>query len=1161
MTNNRLPFIGSGRLQEAGALSTRKQDFNAHWQGNGFRHDATNIDMNPIIPLVGGTTVQETLERFHGLIISAGTGILSIGSVDGYIQGDYNVGNPTTPTLYDTFNAAFADTRLQNGGLILVLAGTYHLRTSVTVPAGITIMGELSGTTIIGEIQESPMFIVQKPNTSIDLVTDLPFDTGSNIDMVKFMNLTLIDNLEGSILFGEPSMTTVPMIQAQISSNLVCENVSFVGKVHSGSIPRTKTQAAIGYTGSGTIGTVLNIRNCYMDGLKIGISFTPSNNASDFLTVEHCKARIYGTEDVASQSAALNSFIVMSHCNAAINNNYFVGAGTYVNTFIDIVSGSGTATKLVVTGNYGKPNTLASGKIINDAAGTVFTSVVTGNAWGTTVDSPWYVVVGGGTGSLSLGDFNGVGAIDTILSIANTIPSFEATILVNPGTYTVTGSGSGNFINLKFIGNKHGKTYPIINLNLTSATSDTLGNRPLALGNYLQSLQFTSTSNKHSIRPGFNPTSASAQSAAHTLEVVDCLFTNVSLYALDLGSSSWTDTGGRVATTNIKVRDCFFLQDGTFSNTVSMALPSANEVAVENCYFTGNGFAFTIGPNGFTPGNASTISNVSIVNTICNLTGYTISGINNSLAKSYVYVNNFGYLKIDKCQFYADTQYASVSPISAGLTSTNSFSKFIHLLSTNINIDDSVFVGPDQTFTVASVAYAMPSLYCEPLNSARIRNSRFWVGSLPLQFSGSTILGDGDFRENIIVENCSFKSQSQTLLDFDLDAPSEDPMVQVIVRGCNFDGGVVNNRIFHVNTSLTSSGIVQIFAGDCYVSFTDNLIDGNLSSLSSVTNYAGLIIDNFENPAPGDQANLAVISGNTIYVSNSFTSANAAAGASCVLCRSNVISITDNLLSMFNQASISASFIGTLVMDNPGTASGTYSDAIVSGNIFTRRGFAGTDSDLARGYIQIASTSSSNRGFIVDNSFDSTTFNGSSTALIEDNTVFPNIWTTERNKNETKSLLMLNFIGNKAIATGSDIGSNVIIYGGEVSPSSIYSAQFDAITFNYKNTGNADQFRWGLPLHNILPPNVIITGVTYKYVASAVPATTKLVFAEIEGEDGFDSNNSTIVNTSINSESITLTSDYTTGPTDHVYLKISANINHSSNVTVTILDLYITYHW
>ncbi len=55
-------FVGTGRLQEGGHLGTHKQDFEAHRKGCDWRHDATHIDMNPIISEFPGLNVQETLE-------------------------------------------------------------------------------------------------------------------------------------------------------------------------------------------------------------------------------------------------------------------------------------------------------------------------------------------------------------------------------------------------------------------------------------------------------------------------------------------------------------------------------------------------------------------------------------------------------------------------------------------------------------------------------------------------------------------------------------------------------------------------------------------------------------------------------------------------------------------------------------------------------------------------------------------------------------------------------------------------------------------------------------------------------------------------------------------------------------------------------------------
>lgn len=1174
MTNNRLPFIGSGRPQEGGVLAVRKSDFNVHVSGGGFRHDATNIDMNPVISLVGGITVQETLEKLHSLIISAGTGFLSIGSVDGYVQGDYNVGEGTTLTLHDTFIAAFADVRLQNGGIILVLAGTYHLQTSVLVPGGISIVGEISGTTIIGEMQEAPMFIIQKPNNGIDLVAGVSLDTGSNVDSVKIMNLILADNLDGYVLFGEPSMTTVPMIQAQVSSNLTCENVSFIGRIHTGSLPRTKTQSAVGYTGSDVNGTTLKLKNCYLDGLRIGVSFVPNNNTADFLTIENCKARIFGTEDVAVQSISLNSFIVMSHCNAVVVNNYFIGQGSYVNTFIDIISGDGINTKIILNGNTGAPKTTANGQLINDETGGNFTSIVTGNVWGSfNIDSAWYIVVGNGAGTSTLGDFNGQGAVDTVLSIAKNIPAFAAIVIVNPGTYSITGNGVNNtYANLSFIGNKHGSAYPIFNFNLGTFVVDNLGNAPIGLGNKLQSIQFVSTHNKHSVRPGFNTASANTQTSAHLLEVIDCIFINTALYVLDLGAKPWLDEAFRLARTEISVKDCYFLQTGTFQDTISCVLPLADQVCVENCIFKGNGYALSIGHNGYVKTNSNlTTSNASVKNSTFDLTGYTIS-TQNIFEKSYVFINDPAVLNMENCQIYADNQYDNASPISNTLTGslTQPFDKFVYFRALNINIDDCIFVGPAQTFISSAITYGMTTLFVEPQYSARIRNSRFSSGACLLQI-GNTAMSDGLLREDFIVENCHFNSEYFTLIDYDLALQNEDAFTHFVIDKCSFANGVIDAKPFHTNsTDTVRCGAVQLFVGDSFVEFTNNLMKININAISNRILAAALMINAYDNlSTAGDQINPIKVNNNTIYSSNNFTSADSNAGSASILLRSSSVNIQNNLFSQYNGSVVSSSFIGCLIIDNQASLVGLDSRGIVTGNIFTRKNYLGTSSNLARGYIQIYPGSSTiNGGLISNNIFDSTTYNGISNILVEDNTQNPsnNInysnWIITQNQNQSRLQKITWATGEKGIATGADL-NKAILYGGVVSPSSITAnlSSPEYVVFNYTHTGSQDQFRWNICLSEIIPPDVTITQINYRYQASAVPTTTKVITATLSGADGDISDSNTIVDTNVHNRSIIPSLNYTTKNTDNVYLHIQTNINHSSSLTVSIFEIFIAYHW
>ena len=267
MVTNRFPFTGSGRQKEGGELATRKQDFNAHYQGNGFRHTAPNIDMSPPIPSLGGATVQQTLEQITTLISSNGTGFISIGNADGYGIGTYNMNTVDTPTLANAFTAAFADDRLQNGGIILVLAGTYILTTPVTVPPGITIIGEVGGTLIIGEMTEQSMFIVSSAVKDFRIGGDsgsgtIPLSVGSNVEKVKFFNLMLSDNLNGTAASGGTTMATVPIIALSNAANLELERVSFIGRINNGAVAnRPKTYSAVSTVSGGSTGTTLTVKD------------------------------------------------------------------------------------------------------------------------------------------------------------------------------------------------------------------------------------------------------------------------------------------------------------------------------------------------------------------------------------------------------------------------------------------------------------------------------------------------------------------------------------------------------------------------------------------------------------------------------------------------------------------------------------------------------------------------------------------------------------------------------------------------------------------------------------------------------------------------------------------------------------------------------------
>src|ERR1700722_1773511 len=156
-----------------GALATNRYDFESHIEGLAFRHNAVQIDVNPAVVIDGTSyiTVADALYAISGFVAqteNAGQGFIVV--PDGYDTYENASGNPNyDPTVasLDTFlnplftyivnyynnpNAANLAAipqqylRIKDGGVVLIKAGTYTVKSTIVVPPGITIMGENFGT-------------------------------------------------------------------------------------------------------------------------------------------------------------------------------------------------------------------------------------------------------------------------------------------------------------------------------------------------------------------------------------------------------------------------------------------------------------------------------------------------------------------------------------------------------------------------------------------------------------------------------------------------------------------------------------------------------------------------------------------------------------------------------------------------------------------------------------------------------------------------------------------------------------------------------------------------------------------------------------------------------------------------------------------------------
>lgn len=482
MANNK--FIGSGRSREGGFPAVNKVDFNFHVVGSGFRHGAVDIDMEPNITVFSGIfdapTVQGTLQKMADFLQTTGQGFISIG--DGYQSppNDFTVGSGATPTLTDAFNAAFNHTRLQNGGIILVKSGIYRLTGTVNVPAGISIMGEIAGTTIIGETSEQSMFKFLRSQKRFNISTD-GVQSEDPLDKCTLFNIILADNLDGYALSGAPTMTTVPMIDLERGANLFCEQVSFIGKMASlGAGPtfgRTKTLAVFRTSAGATDGTVLVVDKCTSTGTKIFANFN-STSALDRYTVVNSRIRVFGTETSSGFTDAENCFF----------NSTTEGTIRVIN---NILFGNDTST--------GSSNVLVS-KVINIQSGTpeIYTDEnfgeVTGNV---AIDSNDVIVVTDG-GSNSSGGQHDDSVIDNLVAGSGFRSGYY---LFRQGSYTIS-NAVGNWNNsLNILGADE-----TINITLDASRSS-----DIAIGNALDkgvvvegvNLKSASASARYDVRGGF----------------------------------------------------------------------------------------------------------------------------------------------------------------------------------------------------------------------------------------------------------------------------------------------------------------------------------------------------------------------------------------------------------------------------------------------------------------------------------------------------------------------------------------------------------------------------------------------------------------------------------------------------------------------------------
>jgi hypothetical protein len=958
-------FVGSGRAKEGGFLATHRQDFDVHTKGTDWRHTADQTDMNPPLVTFPAPTVQGTLEAIEAYLIGGGGTFVTIG--DGYARGDFNIGDAGIPTLEAAFTAALATPRLQNGGTILLKPGVYQLTSTITLPAGISVMGDLAGTYINNSASNVPMFkvlrslkffnrgsyptVIGDPQTAPELIS-------YQADINRFFNLILSDHMYGNTV----AMSTSPMIQLECGSNVVVERVTFLGRTRNAG-PYEATHRGIAYTSSSSRPTSLTVKDCTFDVVKSAIEFTATEGAADTLRITGCRARTVG-ELYAGNTT--NCFCSFNLCNATLVNNHHIGLSTgagaqygsdrcfHINSNVP----SNNDVRVVITGNSGglylpsnddyENNFLVDGRSVKTTA---FEGVISGNSWGHRVNNDWYLTVGDGIGSV--GDIVGLNAVDIALIRSRSSVSLS-TIVINKGSYTVTETGDVDQLP-KLVGNT---PFQKPTLTLTGSSTDgPLNHSAIWVGSELHNINFTAAGGMQSLlmHPG---KFAGADKRYH---VSNCAFNDVNL------TINLTLQG---LLSSVVIEDCRFGQSGTYPNTYSLVMTEATEfIDVSRCvFYLSTGYAMFIGDT-----TGATYSSVQRINvTACQFEAF------NNTAKSITDTSplgssksNFIYIANEDCTSdvtFRDTTIYGVSDTTPGskydILDPAITDKYIRVLCGTLTVDNCKTFGPYQTHTSGTL-YSLPTWYIMARRGVQLLNSRFF-GSLPVQISQDNqglnepnqVLGQYGTGAWLRIDGCELSGYDDRLSVVGFWTPTVlDVELEQFAGSVNTSNGMVNitnSSFYATNDDLTSSpiaaehqeytgftdyhtiGCVQIYGEGWGVHFANNDVNVIFSANANpfFAGHAAVVLDVVSDASQDLAGACAIIDANRINL-RSFWSGLTISYMDVIVAKAQYPTITGNHVRYSASIATGARRFIYTEADSGYDSSGT-----ITGNTFFRDGAA-----------------------------------------------------------------------------------------------------------------------------------------------------------------------------------------------------------------------------
>lgn len=363
-----------------GRIAADLYSFTKHVDGYDLNHTADQINLIQSGQILGNPSSVE--EALINLTTSANTEadqpflVLGDGydtwhAANGNINFDKNIPsldlllNPIFDAILNGNPLSTKYKRLQRGGVIVLKSGTYVVKSPITIPPGITIIGEGYGTKIINgnnidfaptppkrKTSQTPnsVFLVKRDVNRGSTSDQQNINADSNSFMfqtsTKIMNMVIADNFLQPTVLGDNFWTlptsitgTHPLIKQENCSNLELYGVYLVGKSLFGNVfpdPSIITSYhAIGLDTSVSNSTypqsILKIDNCFIDNFAVPILWQGVNGGTDYLEVNNSKIRAFGYLNGDGASVINNSLFKISNCSFSISNNKFNNKGEAYN--------------------------------------------------------------------------------------------------------------------------------------------------------------------------------------------------------------------------------------------------------------------------------------------------------------------------------------------------------------------------------------------------------------------------------------------------------------------------------------------------------------------------------------------------------------------------------------------------------------------------------------------------------------------------------------------------------------------------------------------------------------------------------------------------------------------------------------------------------------